>query len=108
MSANESRDILYRTLLRHAMLRTVFLYFIPLLLLTLFFHIQHNFVLRDIEIRHRQALAQHQAGNWSPRKIFSNTASGFFYSVSPCSGSGLSWDTGNGSVFENCGGKTHK
>lgn len=62
MSAIESRDSLYRTLLRHALVRTVFLYFVPLLLLTLFFHIQHRFVLCDTEIRHQQALAQHQAG----------------------------------------------
>ncbi len=62
MSANDSRDILYRTLLRHALVRTVFLYFIPLLLLTLFFHIQYRLVLRDIEVRHQLSLAEHQAG----------------------------------------------
>ena len=58
----QTRVIHYRTLLRHALVRTVFLYFIPLLLLTLFFHIQYTLVLRDIEARHQVSLAQHQAG----------------------------------------------
>ena len=56
------RDILYRTLLRHAVVRLVFLYFIPLLLLTLFFHVQYRLILRDLEDRHLQSMAEHQAG----------------------------------------------
>lgn len=55
------RDVTYRTLLRHALLRLVFFYFIPLLLLTVFFHLQYRLVVRDIEKRHLQALAEHQA-----------------------------------------------
>ena len=56
------RDSRYRALLRHALLRLVGLYFIPLLLLTLFFHFQYRIVLREIERRHVQSLAEHQAG----------------------------------------------
>ncbi|MBE0565607.1 MAG: hypothetical protein IH621_06620 [Krumholzibacteria bacterium] len=55
------RDAAYRALLRHALLRLVFLYFIPLLLLTVFFHVQYRLVVRDAERRHLQALAEHQA-----------------------------------------------
>jgi two-component system NtrC family sensor kinase len=55
------RDAVYRALLRHALLRLVFLYFIPLLLLTVFFHVQYRIVVRDAEARHRLALAEHQA-----------------------------------------------
>ncbi len=51
----------YRALLRHALLRLVFLYFIPLLLLTVFFHVQYQLVARDADERHLQALAEHQA-----------------------------------------------
>ena len=56
-----SRDAVYRALLRHALLRLVFLYFIPLLLLTVFFHVQYRLVARDAERRHLRALAEHQA-----------------------------------------------
>ncbi len=55
------RDAAYRALLRHALLRLVFLYFIPLLLLTVFFHVQYRIVARDAERRHLQSLAEHQA-----------------------------------------------
>ena len=55
-----SRDAAYRALLNHALLRLVFLYFIPLLLLTVFFHIQYRLVARDAERRHLQAMADHQ------------------------------------------------
>ena len=55
-------DNLYPVLLRHAVVRLIFLYFVPLLLLTLFFHIQYRLVLRDIRERHLQSLAEHQAG----------------------------------------------
>lgn len=61
-SSDPTRDSLYRTLLRHAVVRLVFLYFIPLLLLTLFFHIQYRLVVRDLEKRHLQSMAEHQAG----------------------------------------------
>ena len=54
-------DTLYRGLLRHAFFRLTFLYFIPLLLLTLFFHLQYRLVVRDAEQRHRESLAYHQA-----------------------------------------------
>ncbi|MEN8005863.1 MAG: ATP-binding protein [Candidatus Krumholzibacteriota bacterium] len=54
-------DTLYRGLLRHALVRLTFLYFIPLLLLTLFFHLQYRLVVRDAEQRHRESLAYHQA-----------------------------------------------
>ena len=56
-----NRDATYRALLRHALLRLVFLYFIPLLLLTVFFHVQYRLVARDAERRHLQAMAEHQA-----------------------------------------------
>lgn len=56
-----SRDAVYRALLRHALLRLVFLYFVPLLLLTVFFHLQYRLVARDAERRHLQAMAEHQA-----------------------------------------------
>ena len=56
-----SRDAAYRALLRHALLRLVFLYFIPLLLLTVFFHVQYRIVARDAAHRHLQAMAEHQA-----------------------------------------------
>ena len=55
-------DHLYRKLLRHALLRLFFLYFTPLLLLALFFHVQYRVFLDDVEERHRQSLAEHQAG----------------------------------------------
>jgi len=35
---------LYRALLRHALFRFSFLYFIPLLMLTLFFHLQYRII----------------------------------------------------------------
>jgi signal transduction histidine kinase len=54
-------DTLYRGLLRHALIRLTFLYFIPLLLLTLFFHVQYRLVVREAEERHRESLAYHQA-----------------------------------------------
>ncbi len=54
------RDAAYQGLLRHALSRLVFLYFIPLLLLTAFFHFQHHLVLRDIEARHQRTLTEHQ------------------------------------------------
>jgi two-component system NtrC family sensor kinase len=54
-------DTLYRGLLRHALMRLTFLYFIPLLLLTLFFHVQYRLVVTDAEQRHRESLAYHQA-----------------------------------------------
>jgi len=52
---------LYRDLLRHALVRLVLLYFVPLLLLALFFHLQYRLFIRDTEERHRQSLAAHQA-----------------------------------------------
>lgn len=52
---------LYRELLRHALVRLVLLYFIPLLLLALFFHLQYRLFIRDTEERHLQSLAAHQA-----------------------------------------------
>ena len=55
------RGDIYRGLLRHALVRLTFLYFIPLLLLTLFFHLQYRLVVRDAEQRHRELLAYHQA-----------------------------------------------
>jgi signal transduction histidine kinase len=55
------RGATYRALLRHALLRLVFLYFIPLLLLTVFFHVQYRLVSRESERRHLLALADHQA-----------------------------------------------
>ena len=39
----------------------VFLYFVPLLLLTLFFHIQYSLVVKDAEQQHRESLVHHQA-----------------------------------------------
>jgi two-component system NtrC family sensor kinase len=56
------RTNLYRVLLRHAVVRLIFLYFVPLLLLTVFFHLQYRLVLKDIGRRHQQSLAEHQAG----------------------------------------------
>lgn len=56
------RDALYRELLRHAVVRLLFLYFTPLLLLALFFHVQYRLVVRDLEGRHLQSIAEHQAG----------------------------------------------
>jgi signal transduction histidine kinase len=61
-ASSTSRDNLYRNLLRHAVVRLIFLYFVPLLLLTLFFHIQYRLFLNDVEARHVQSLAEHQAG----------------------------------------------
>ena len=55
------RGDIYRGLLRHALVRLTFLYFIPLLLLTLFFHLQYRLVVRDAEQRHTELLAYHQA-----------------------------------------------
>jgi len=55
------RHATHRALLRHALLRLVFLYFIPLLLLTVFFHVQYRLVARDAERRHQASLAEHQA-----------------------------------------------
>lgn len=52
---------LYRALLRHALFRFAFLYFIPLLLLTLFFHVQYKIIVEESEIQHLESLAQHQA-----------------------------------------------
>lgn len=62
MSTDISRHKIYRNLLRHALVRLVFLYFVPLLLLTLFFHIQYHLFLRDVQAQHRRSLAEHQAG----------------------------------------------
>jgi signal transduction histidine kinase len=59
--ADTSRDKLYRNLLRHAVVRLIFLYFVPLLLLTLFFNLQYRLFLKDMEASHRQSLAEHQA-----------------------------------------------
>jgi len=39
----------------------VFLYFVPLLLLTLFFHLQYSLVVSDAEQQHRESLVHHQA-----------------------------------------------
>ncbi|MBU8869653.1 MAG: hypothetical protein KOO60_02145 [Gemmatimonadales bacterium] len=58
---NDSRQSLYRVLLRHALVRLIFLYFIPLLLLTLFFHLQYRLIVRDTRDRHLMSLAEHQA-----------------------------------------------
>ena len=55
------RDDIYRGLLRHALVRLTFLYFIPLLLLTLFIHLQYRLVVRDVDQRHRELLAYHEA-----------------------------------------------
>ena len=55
------RDDIYRGLLRHALVRLTFLYFIPLLLLTLFIHLQYRLVVRDVDLRHRELLAYHEA-----------------------------------------------
>jgi two-component system, NtrC family, sensor kinase len=55
-------DDLYRVLLRHVLVRLIFLYFVPLLLLALFFHVQYRFVVKDVEQRHLQSVAEHQAG----------------------------------------------
>jgi len=55
------RDDIYRGLLRHALVRLTFLYFIPLLLLTLFIHLQYRLVVRDVDQRHRGLLAYQEA-----------------------------------------------
>ncbi len=55
------RDDIYRGLLRHALVRLTFLYFIPLLLLTLFIHLQYRLVVRDVDKRHRGLLAYQEA-----------------------------------------------
>lgn len=60
-AGEQTQRVLYRELLRHALVRLVVLYFIPLLLLTLFFHLQYRLVVKDAEERHRQTLAVHQA-----------------------------------------------
>ena len=57
----DSGESLYGVLLRHALVRLIFLYFIPLLLLTLFFHLQYRLVVRDTRDRHLVSLAEHQA-----------------------------------------------
>ena len=57
----QRRDDIYRGLLRHALVRLTFLYFIPLLLLTLFFHLQYRLVVRDADQRHLELLAYQQA-----------------------------------------------
>ena len=54
--------VLYRAFLRDALFRLTVLYFVPLLLLTLFFHIQYRIVAQDSERRHLQSMAEHQAG----------------------------------------------
>lgn len=56
------RDTLYRALFRHALVRVVFIYFTPLLLLSMFFHVQYRSLVRDIEQRHLESMAEHQAG----------------------------------------------
>ena len=51
----------YRALLRHALVRLLVLYFIPLLMLTVFFHVAFRLVAREAAARHRESLAAHQA-----------------------------------------------
>lgn len=55
------RDSLYGRLLRHALIRLVFIYYVPLLLIALFFHLQYRRVVRDTQQRHLVSLAEHQA-----------------------------------------------
>jgi len=55
------KDVLYRRLLRHVVLRLFFLYFAPLFLLTLFFHMQYGLVLSETRDRHMKVLAEQQA-----------------------------------------------
>ena len=52
------RDDIYRGLLRHALVRLTFLYFIPLLLLTLFIHLQYRLANLVAQKRARLLLAR--------------------------------------------------
>jgi len=51
----------YRDLFWATVGRLVLLYFVPLLLLAVFFHVQYGFLLRDSQRAHLQAVAEHQA-----------------------------------------------
>ena len=55
----ESRH--YRELFRHTLTRQILLYFMPLLLLALFFHVQYRRLLRDSARAHLAVIAEHQA-----------------------------------------------
>ncbi|MBD3166482.1 hypothetical protein GF324_07780, partial [bacterium] len=56
-----SRERHYRELLRHTLLRFGLLYYLPLLLLAAFFHLQTIRLLHDSRDRHLSALAEQQA-----------------------------------------------
>jgi len=51
----------YRELFWAIVGRLVLLYFVPLLLLAVFFHVQYGFLLRDSQRAHLQVVAEHQA-----------------------------------------------
>jgi len=55
------KDVLFRQLLRHVVLRLFFLYFIPLFLLALFFHVQYRIILNETRDRHMKALVEQQS-----------------------------------------------
>ncbi len=51
----------YRELFWATVGRLVLLYFVPLLLLAVFFHLQYGFLIRDSQRAHLQVVAEHQA-----------------------------------------------
>jgi two-component system NtrC family sensor kinase len=51
----------YRELFRHTLSRQILLYFMPLLLLAVFFHLQYRRLLRDSARAHLAVIAEHQA-----------------------------------------------
>ncbi len=51
----------YRDIYRHTLLRLILVYFVPLLLLTVFFGVVFRVVTREADARHRASLAAHQA-----------------------------------------------
>jgi len=51
----------YRDIYRQTLLRLILLYFVPLLLLTVFFSLTFRAVVREAEARHRESLETHQA-----------------------------------------------
>jgi two-component system NtrC family sensor kinase len=59
VAAIESRH--YRELFRHTLTRQVLLYFMPLLLLAVFFHLQYRRLLRESARAHLAVIAEHQA-----------------------------------------------
>ncbi|MDH4042961.1 MAG: ATP-binding protein [Gemmatimonadota bacterium] len=61
-AAGESRH--YRELFRHTLSRQILLYFMPLLLLAVFFHIQYRHLLRESARAHLAVIAEQQAATF--------------------------------------------